>query len=226
MVGHDDCRTKDERFHLVNCDRYLVKRPLFQTLFDDKRIPAWRDWWPSHFNLGMGIPPAHRDNDGVVTVCGNPFQRTVTQLVNGTLSLFHLGAPDSRCTRCLWKSCDRKDKCKLPLKFVGGSGMKVALKWGPDGGPCGKCGSSAKKLREHLGRFPGCARHYFTPFWRDIVDSWDDLPAIDWNTAALQWWTSEPDLCVCDWNSPSVVGNHLRLRTGERCIGRIVHMFE
>jgi len=45
VVGHEDCRAAGERFHLVNCDRYLVKRPLFQTLFNDKRIPAWRDWW-------------------------------------------------------------------------------------------------------------------------------------------------------------------------------------
>jgi len=159
-------------------------------------------------------------------VCGNPFKRTVTQLVNGTLSLFHLRAPDSRCTRCLLKSCDGNDKCKLPLKFIGGGGRNVALSWWPSTGTCGKCGASAKIFRSHLSQFPGCALHYFSPFWRDIIDGWDDLPAIDRNTAALQWWTSKPDLCVCDWNSLLVVGNHLRLRAGERCLEHILSRFE
>jgi len=173
----------------------------------------------------MGIPSEHIDNDGVVTVCGNPFQRTVTQLINGTLSLFHLGAPDSRCTRCLMKSCNGSDKCKLPLKFTGGSGKKVALSWWPVAGPCGQCGTSAKKFWDHLHQFPECAYHYFLPFWRDIIAKWDDLPVIDRNTAALQWWASQPGLCVCDWNSPDV-GNHLRLRAGQSCLEHIVTLFE
>jgi len=171
VVGHDGCRGANDRFHLTFCDRYLVKRPRFPTLFNDKRIPEWRDWWQSHFNLGLGIPSEHEDNDGVVTVCGNPFQWTVTQLINGTLSLFHLGAPDSRCTRCLLKNCDGGDKCMLPVRFVspGGGGRRVALTWWPDVGPCGECGSSAKIFCAHLLWFPGCALHYFVPFWYNIV---------------------------------------------------------
>jgi len=154
VTGHDGCPGVDARFHLVSCDRYLAKHPRFLTLFNDKQIPEWRDWWQSHFNLGLGIPYEHHDNDGVVMVCGNHFQRTVTQLVDGTLSLFHLGAPDDRCTRCLLKSCNGRDKCKLPLKFVGGGGRQVALLWWPSVGPCGKCGSRTKVIREQLGRFP------------------------------------------------------------------------
>jgi len=226
MVGHDDCQTKEERFHLVNCDRYLIKCPLFQTLFNDKRVTAWRDWWQSHFNLGMGIPSEHSDNDGVVTVCGNPFQRTVTQLINGTHSLFHLGAPDSRCTRCLLNSCRGNNRCKLPLMFVGIGGRTVALTWWPRTGTCTKCGASAKIFRDHLRRFPGCAMCYFEPFWPNIIDSWDDQPAIDQDKAALQWSTSRQNVCVCGWNSPLVVGNHLRLPVGEDCFRRIVSMFE
>jgi len=144
VTGHDGCPGVDDRFHLVSCDRYLAKRPRFPALFNDKRVPEWRDWWQSHFNLRLGIPFEHRDNDSTVTVCGNPFQRTVTQLIDGTLSLFHLGS-DDRCTRCLLKSCDKADRCKIPVKLVGGSGWKVALKWWPDNGPFGKCGSSAKR---------------------------------------------------------------------------------
>ena len=49
---------------------------------------------------------------------------------------------------------------------------------------------------------------------------------IDRNTAALQWWTNEPGLCVCDWSSPDVVGSHLRLHAGQQCLERIVVMFE
>jgi len=188
VSGHDECSGISDRFHLVSCDKCLAGRLRFPTLFNDKRVPEWRDWWQSHFNLRLGIPSEHQDNDGVVTVCGNPFQRTVTQLINGTLSLFHLGAPDSRCTRCLLKSCSGGDKCRLPLKFtsLGGSGRQVALAWWPDSGPCGDCGSRAKIFRAHLRRFPGWALHYFVPFWYNIVHNWDDLPAVDRNTAALQ----------------------------------------
>jgi len=73
VVEHDGCQGSNDRFHLVACDGYLAKRPRFPPLFNDKRIPDWRDWWQSHFNLGMGIPSEHKDNDGVVTVCGNLF---------------------------------------------------------------------------------------------------------------------------------------------------------
>jgi len=104
--------------------------------------------------------------------------------------------------------------------------MKVALKWWPDSGPCGKCGTCVKKLIGHIGRFPACAGYYFEPFWYNVVHNWDELPVIDRNTTALQWWTSQPDLCVCDWTSPGVVGNHLRLRTGQSCLEGIVAMFE
>jgi len=226
VTGHDGCPGVDDRFHRVSCDRYLAKRPRFPTLFNDKRIPEWRDWWQSHFNLGLGIPSEHEDNDGVVTVCGNPFQRTVTQLINGTLSLFHLGAPDSRCTRCLLKSCDGSGKYKLRFKFTGGGGRKVALAWWPVASPCGKCYASPKIFRHHLRRFPGCALYYFIPFWDNVVTQWDDLPVIDRNTTALQWWASQPGLCVCDWASPDVIGNHLRLRDGQSCLERIVAVFE
>jgi len=226
VTGHDGCPGVDDRFHLVSCDRYLLKRPRFPTLFNDKRVPEWRDWWQSHFNLGLGVPYEHKDNDGVVTVCGNPFQRTVTQLVNGTLSLFHLGAPDSRCTRCLLKSCNGSDKCKLPLKFTGGDGRQVALTWWPPTGPCGKCGNKANRVRVHLHRSRGCALYYFVPFWDNIVARWDDSPVIDRNTAVLQWWLSQPGLCVCDWTSPDVVGNHLRRRGGQSYLESIVAMFE
>jgi len=208
----------------VSCDRYLAKRPRFPTLFNNKRVSEWRDWWQSHFNLGMGIPYEHQDNNGTITVCGNPFQRTVTQLVNGTLSLFHLGA-DDRWTRCLLKSCDKADRCKIPVKFMGGSGLKVTLKWWPDNGPCGKCGSNAKKLSVHLSCRSECAMHYFGLFWNNIIDGWDHVPIADRNTTALQWWLDQPETCVCGWDLPGVVGNHLRLRTGTRCLERIVAMF-
>ena len=116
----------------------------------------------------------------------------------------------------------------LPVRFIspGGGGRRVALTWWPDVGPCGECGSSARIFRAHLLRFPGCALHYFVPFWYNVVHNWDELPVINRNTAALQWWTDEPNLCVCDWSSPDVVGSHLRLHDGQQCLERIVVMFE
>ena len=33
-------------------------------------------------------------------------------------------------------------------------------------------------------------------------------------------------MCVCDWTSPGVIGNHLRLRSGQSCLERIAVLFE
>ena len=118
LTGHDSCDRHDYRFHLAACNRYSKGRPMLLTLFNDKLIDAWRNWWRSHFNLGLGIPSEHQDNNGTVTVCGNPFQRTVTQLVAGTLTLFHLGV-DDRCARCHLARCDGKDLCRIPMRYTG-----------------------------------------------------------------------------------------------------------
>ena len=112
LGGHDTCNRRDYRFHLAACNRFSRNRPALLTLFNDKYIDDWRNWWQLHFNLSLGIPLEHHDNDGTITVCGNPFQRTVTQLIAGTLSLFHLGS-DERYTRCLLKSCNGSDRCRL-----------------------------------------------------------------------------------------------------------------
>jgi len=49
---------------------------------------------------------------------------------------------------------------------------------------------------------------------------------IDRDTTVLQWWSSQPGLCVCNWTSPDVVGNHLRQRDGQTCLEQIVAIFE
>jgi len=178
----------------------------------------------------MGIPYEHKDNDGVVTVCGNPFQRTVAQLIDGTLSLFHLGHDDDRCTRCLLKSCNGATRCRIPLKFEGsgscGMSRDVALRWWPVDGLCGRCGSTAKHLKAHLRRFHDCAHYYFVPFWYGVAEGWDDMDTIDRNTAALQRWLEQPGDCVCNWLGDAVVSDHLTLQAGEMCLERITSMFK
>jgi len=52
------------------------------------------------------------------------------------------------------------------------------------------------------------------------------LPAIDRNSAALQWWLSLAGRCICGLDSPTVVGDHLRLPAGEDCLERIVSSFD
>jgi len=64
------------------------------------------------------------------------------------------------------------------------------------------------------------------PFWDDIVAGWVDLPVFNRNTAVIQWWTNQPGPCVCNWNSPRIIGDYLRLRNGQLYLERIVAMFE
>jgi len=218
VVGHDGCQNADDRFHLTTCGKYLVKRRRFPTLFNDKRIAEWRDWWQSHFNLGMGIPSEHMDNDGVITVCGNPFQRTVTQLVDGTLTLVNLS---ENCLRCLREKCLGDGACRLPLTYI-------PSKWYWDSGDqvCGACNARVMEMGGHWNRKPGCASATKTLFWDRMRRDWDSMEDIWRRSLTIRWSLAEMRCvsCVCGKVfSPVNAGiiAHLRTSFGDRCLTTI-----
>ncbi|RPA88740.1 hypothetical protein L873DRAFT_1796497, partial [Choiromyces venosus 120613-1] len=69
---HDDCNGHDMRFHLVYCPRFADGRPDRETLFDDKALPLWADWWRSHDFLGYSIQAQKPSLGTVQIVGGNP----------------------------------------------------------------------------------------------------------------------------------------------------------
>ena len=75
-VGHEDCDGVEDRFHMVKCPLYLAQRPSFSTLYDDRKVKEWVDWWKRHDYLGMHVVHHKSSIDGIKVVGGNPFDDT------------------------------------------------------------------------------------------------------------------------------------------------------
>ncbi|PUU74859.1 hypothetical protein B9Z19DRAFT_395619 [Tuber borchii] len=119
LYGHDECPRYDERLHLSKCVRYNKEQPGPDSLFQDKQVGRWKEWWQLHMNLGLGIPRALNDGDKLVTVCGNPFEHTVTMLMNGTLKLVEWKKTREWCyrDRCDGSGCHVPMASLPPIKY-------------------------------------------------------------------------------------------------------------
>jgi len=43
--GGEPCDEGEERFHTLKCDRFKNSRPDTSTIFNDKKIDIWKEWW-------------------------------------------------------------------------------------------------------------------------------------------------------------------------------------
>ena len=122
------------------------------------------------------------------------------------------------------KSCNRAALCKAPLRFVN---CRPDLSWiPPDGVECIGCHKTLQRMNGHLGRSRACAHVYFSSFWHQLTTEWDERSMIDRNTAAVRWWLDLNDGCVCSWLGSSLLNDHLRIRDGDRCLVRMLDLFE
>jgi len=152
----------------------------------------------SYFNLWFGIPYEHQDNDGVVTVCGNPFQRTATQLMNGTLTLVNLS---DNCLRCLRSKCLSDGACRVPLMY-----LPSKLYWDAGGASCDACGVWVTELGGHGTRKPVCAGITKAWLWNWMSREWDSTYDIWRESLTIRWWVAEKKCisCRCDRSFVSV----------------------
>jgi len=132
VKGHDTCAGGTERFHIIECSRYMAKRPHRSKLFDDKFVCQWQEWWQHHDYLGFGIPRAHSSLGNVQVVAGNPFNSTIPVI----------GEDGQRVIQALQWGCGHcgethsvGSKCLLPvirLQFPRDTDryfLRVAMEW-------------------------------------------------------------------------------------------------
>ena len=106
----------------------------------------------------------------MVTVCGNPFQRTVTQLINSTLTLVNLS---DRCLRCLRERCLGNGACRSPR-------VHIPSKWYWDSGNliCGACDVWVVEMGSYWTRKPVCAVATKALFWDRMRQDWDSMDKV------------------------------------------------
>ena len=44
---YEECDNCDKRHHLLHCGRYDSRRPEEESLYDDKKLEKWKEWWMS-----------------------------------------------------------------------------------------------------------------------------------------------------------------------------------
>jgi len=82
-VGHEFCDRLQDRFHISPCQLSQDGRRASDSLFNDKVVHEWRDWWEHHEHLGMHVVRHKSSIDGVMVVGGNPFDDGIRISVGG-----------------------------------------------------------------------------------------------------------------------------------------------
>ena len=95
--GHEECEKGDNRYHLIRCNKYDRPNLDEEDLYDDKRIPQWKEWWTRNEYLRMGIPMNMKEQQGVRVMFGNPFDNTIKINENGRVVKMKV---DQRCSKC------------------------------------------------------------------------------------------------------------------------------
>jgi len=215
-ADHDQCPDGKHELHLSRCQKYLRGRPALHTLFDDKHLPLWIDWWRLHENLPLGIPREYEENEGIVTVCGNPFNGTVTTLVNGILQIMYI---KKKCTWCLRIGCNGGGDCVLPTTIL----ANVYYWVNASKGVCPGCDRSivGHSYSVHFTRHPECREMTFDLFW---AKTWMDWPNIldDFRRAIVIAETMCKQMdssCRCGtvFSRSALMRRHLRNRAGAKC---------
>jgi len=75
---HEDCQVGENRFHLINFDKYIEKRPEQETILDDRKLDKWKEWWRKHEYLRIGILMNLLDKIDSGVMFGNPFDGRIT----------------------------------------------------------------------------------------------------------------------------------------------------
>jgi len=217
----DECPDSDERLHLSKCSRYSSGRPRLDTLFSDKHIHEWRTWWQSHMNFGLGIPREHVDLDNTTTVCGNPFNYTVTIMENGSLKLIDLARNRVNRGTCDW--CMRTSTCDGTGCYFPTDHMAGTWYWIPRTQDCPFCKRpiQVKNISSHFKRYPSCRTGTFQMFWSSVVNEWDTMDRTRQRSAVLIWRLKEQDglQCHCGvtFKTQYTLGQHLKQKVGWRC---------
>ena len=173
--GHEECNNTEFRHHLAMCDRYEKKRPERHTLYDDKHLPKWKEWWEANEYLNMGIPTNTPSHDNVRVMYGNPFDNTITVDRNGRIVTEKLiKGPCERCQMTHLGRCSMKMAIKKGRWFFVDEREMTCTQCGGKfgGGSTSRPGGSG--LLDHLRRgSKKCGREWEKEYWKETVEKWD-----------------------------------------------------
>ena len=187
--GHDECLNVEFRHHLALCPKYDNKRPELETLYDDKHLPEWKEWWIEHEYLQMGIPTGTVSSLEVRVMYGNPFDGTIMIEKNGSvIKEIAKKPPCDGCGKthegpCLKEIDDLRgrwfyiNKVEMNCLICGG-------KYG--GGSTSRPGGSG--LKDHLNKDKfGCGRKWEIKKWGELVDEWEGWSESYRNALVIKW---------------------------------------
>ena len=222
-VGHDTCMGYEERFHMTECDKYETRRPPIKTLFNDKHVNEWKEWWTHHEYLGMGIPTTLPEQLGVRVMFGNPFDSTITISRNGETVTEQIKQPPcGGCDKvhvgpCIKRMTDMRGR----WFFV----KETETRCGHCGGNYGG-GSNARPggsgLKGHLQkRKDRCGRALEIEYWREEVSNkkdWDE----EFRVAMVNKWIERNCVGIkeywgCDRLFKNVSGLRQHVRSHDIC---------
>jgi len=224
LVGHDDCRNKDDRHHWVECDRYLDNRPPRSTLFDNNKVAAWVKWFKHHDMLGLGIPSNVRSCGWVSVAFGNPFDGTACIVRDGRRIVVDIVAPTYRCERC--NLVHSSAGCSLPA--INLSSKYYFLSVDQEGSEsCPVCLTRLNHRQDrsrHFDRYGDCLIKGELWFWHGVKLLWDRFGAAEKVKLAVKWLYRKhtKDVVAClgcraQFSGSSKWLSHLRMESNDGC---------
>lgn len=192
-TGHENCRNFEFRHHIAMCEKYAKGRPELSTLYDDKKIGTWKEWWERHECLAFGIPTSLPEQLGVRVMYGNPFDSTITISKNGETVCESILKTMKACKYC---NNYHRGKCKKKVLdvragrwfFIGDGELECKMCGGKyGGGSTSRPGGSG--LKAHLNRQKPkvCGDKWESEYWKETRERWDEKEEIERITLVVKW---------------------------------------
>jgi len=186
---HEEYNDSDKSHHLLHCNRYDGRRPEEESLYDDKELGKWKEWWVRNKYLGMGIPTNLPEQQNERVMYSKPFDNTIIIEQNGR------GVMEKASTRG-YNMCGKNPKgiCLKEVRVLDKSEFffidEKELKCRGCGGNFGG-GSTTRPggsgLWLHMRRMKECGEIWGRFFWKETIDGWDKWDE-EYKTALVVRW--------------------------------------
>ena len=220
--GHEECENESFRHHLALCERYNKKRPELHTLYDDKCLGKWKEWWETNEYLNMGIPTNTISHENVRIMYGNPFDNTITMEKDGkTITEKSDNRVCDRCQRVHLGRCAKKMTIRQGRWFFVDENEMECNQCGGKfrGGSTNRPGGSG--LIDHLRRSKKtCGRVWEKEYWIETIRKWEDWEE-DFQVGLVNKWielyrTKDKECKICGkkYVGAKSVKQHIRKEIG------------
>lgn len=220
--GHKECKNTKFRHHLALCERYGKKRPELHTLYDDKYLEKWKEWWEVNEYLSLGIPTNTVSHDNVRIMYSNPFDNIITIKKNGkTITEKSENRPCDKCQQVDLGRCSGAMTIKQGRWFFMDERVMECEQCGGKFG-----GGSMSRLRgsgliDYLRKSKkDCGRKWETEYWIDAIRKWEDWEE-EFKVGLVNKWielyrSKEKECMICEkkYSNAKGVKQHVRKDIG------------